>query len=1264
VAADDIPIIIDVTTGNSPEQVQALDDAVIALGDSVEAADAKLAAASGTTDEYGASAGVAAANVDKLTAAAGKQSTEAKAMSDANKAASDTNVTLGDTAKGTADSILAEADASKRATGALRTQMIAQEELAANMAAANSALGSAYVGMSKLEALGTPAIMKAATWTVLGAGGLAYEGIKQYMNFNKLITQTVTQAGVNPNQMNNLSTMAENISKLTGVKLDDVANSMYRVASGTASWNSGLGASMAQLKNITTAVTKLQVLGAIPSGAASEQSARVVAAMINSNLVGTGRNPNAVAALVNATVGSGDMRQNDLVPGVGRGVLQSAKSNGMSAKDMMSWIALLTSMGTTASVAGNYVKTGINLLANPSAQGVLAESMIGIKPGEMQGLISSKGGLQSAVATFDAAMSKFAPSSQMVGYRTNIGNPRPGGTGETAAINKLQTWMVGEMPAAVLKQWEHGGSAASGGLTAKNLQWIQDLIMTKAFGGSKQFATLAAILKNPALLAGVETSIGKKNSISYLNSSTAIAENTPSQRFDKALASLTVDLVNAGKVMYPAVIKIVDGLTWFIGKIVTWKPALYEIGAALTAIVGFAAAVKAVEIGKGAMSIFGGLLTKLDPGGTDGKYFRNAYNISSGKMTQAELGESVIKMGLAETAAIKTSGVETAAAVRTSAAETLAGLGEVRDAVLVTSGRSPGSVGGLKGAASTISKDGSSVVSDTNVTSTLARNEMLALGPGEASLLALERGTSIPLGALGSTGEAGMSQRYQSDVAAYYARSRAPLGAFDSSNPSGYPMLGAANSIPLGPNGSTGLWLRGTQPSPSEGTIPLGTGNPAPYDAGTFVTKAESSGLGEMAGAGEAATTIAKDTSSISMLARIGSMGPIAMMGGPAGVAMIAAAVLPMAMPYAMKLGNWTAGLLGHLFGGSSKPTAPVPLHVLTSSATLTAQLAAATTKLHSFEHLVNGKWVENTELTSSGGIAQRNAILGLSALSGDSMSQAEKNNLIAYNESNGQGIYSALNKVKGLSKYMALHSNGNGPMMSSSNISAFEKSIMGDIPSGMRADISSIFKGAGGKYTPQQLQQAVYRQLSQRVVSDKSIVAGIEKLPAASWAHILPQDFAASMSKQGSILQSGKYLMNPGYQLAVGKTSASSSLNQYVAQEMAAYHQDLANSKDTSWGPKADADFKKQAQQALADAGTFTKVLDALKANKSIKLEPVTVGDLAKETARQLAAQGLTSSGIADAFTTAIGASASGLAAMINKANMRVAGTGGKQPK
>jgi hypothetical protein len=1240
---DDIPIVIGVTTGDSTEVVGALDDAVIGLEDNLGKLDATAQAAAGSIDEVGASAGVSAANVDKLTAAAGKQSGEAKAAADSNKALSDSNLTLGDTAKGAADSILSEADAAKLATANLRAQMIVQEELAANMAAANSALGSAYVGMSKLEALGTPAIMKAATWTVLGAGGLAYEGIKQYMNFNKLITQTVTQAGVAPSNMGFLSQTAENISKLTGVKLDDVANSLYRVASGTASWNDGLGATKKQLADITTSVTKLQVLGNVPAGAASEQAARVIVALVNSNLKGVGTNPAAAAALINAAVGSGDMRLNDLVPGIGRGVLQSAKANGMSAKDMLSWIALQTSMGTTANVAGNYVKTGINLLANPSAQGVLAEAMIGIKPGEMQGLISSKGGLQAAVAAFNAAVQHFNPSTSFVGYRTNIGNPRPGGTGEQAAINKLETWAVGEMPAAVLKQWQHGGSAASGGLTAANQQWITDLILTKAFGGSKQFATIAAITKNPQLLAGIETSIGNKSSQAYYNSSYAIAENTPSQRFDKAMAALTVDLVKAGKVMYPAVIKVVDGLVWFVGKILSWKPALYEIGVALTAIVGFAALVKAAELGKGAMSIYGGLLTRLNPNGTSGSYFRNAYNVSSGKSTQVELGAAVRDLQLAE-GKVATATVEgatkTTAAIGELMTSAEADTARLQTTIIETSGGKLGGLGRGLGAtgAGGVAGEEAGVLAFRSDMSSLYKN-----GPQLGPVFPTRMGPTSPMEELvgqGNSYGAASSILFQRDQAAMLYRQKGMTAASEFS--------GVGN----GPSGY-----------------------PEPYVLNTPEDKFPGLGL---------LSTGAKDASSAapSILSELRGLGggALGLVGGPVGVAMIAATVLPMAMPYMIKGLSPVMGFLGHLFsGGRAAAALPVPSVVSYNT------IQDATQKVNSIKKSIAAMLSGGFD-PSTASMAEKlqwwNLHQDLSSALGTKAVVAKQNPYAVYKQAyaltNNANLNSLISKT-GASSFLnnttlvgGVMANFSGAALTASQQAYKDqvllgKSIQGNTP--WAKAIREMLQGAQGKGknylglygdSASQIQRLIYgtvvgaHNTAQNLLNS---VNGVKYLGAG----LVDKHYNDTMAAQGAISRQvnwgaeNQFLSTTSPTKKYSASFLENNATNTIATAIKLAKEDFTKSQQTSLGPVADKMYLAASKTAATEASKFEALRSEIIANgKKTELGSKTIKDMTDQINKNMTQlfdqKNLSAAAFGNAFASALAGQSRSLAAMINK--------------
>ncbi len=531
------------------------------------------------------------------------------------------------------------ADSTERSVGAIRAQILALKEenallietaerlaimkdeqaaAALSMDAFDANASVMYGSLTTLSAMGTPAILKAATWGTLLAGGAAYEGIKQYMEFQKSITQTVTQAGVSPKWLPFLTGTAEKVTQLTGVNLDDVANDIYRVASGTASWNHGLGATKSQLAAIVKQTAQLQVLGNVAGGATSEQTARVMTAMVNANMRGVGHDPKLAAELVNAAIGAGDIRMSDLVPALGRGLMTSAKSNNLSAHDALTWLDLLTSLGTTGSVAGNYVKTGINLLANPSAQGAGALAMLGIKPGEIEGMLGSKGGLLEAVNTMRMAFKKFNPSAALTLYRNAEGVPYAGDEGKVAAIRKLETWAVGELPKSFVDKWEKGE------LTAKQQTYATDLILTKAFGGSKQFATIAALINNPNLLTGISNRITANENSSVYNRDVARALNTPSQQLHKILGNLQVDFVNIGKALTPAFLGLAHVVMETVGFFTRFKALGESLLWVLAEIVAMAGISKIAKLGLSAASLIGGTMTHMgmEPTGI----FKQAYN--------------------------------------------------------------------------------------------------------------------------------------------------------------------------------------------------------------------------------------------------------------------------------------------------------------------------------------------------------------------------------------------------------------------------------------------------------------------------------------------------------------------------------------------------------------------------------------------------------------------------------------------------------------
>jgi hypothetical protein len=1083
------------------------------------------------------------------------------------------------------------ASATERAAATQNALTSAADMGAAQRAIASSNLGGMYTGMAKLEALGTPAILKAATWTILGAGGIAYEGIKQFMNLNKELTQVITQAGVNPKSMPFLTSMAESVAKLTGVNLSDVANSIYRVASGTASWNNGLGATHKQLTNITTEVAKLGVIGGVSGGAAFEQASRVVTSMINANMSDVGRDPRKAAALINAAVGSGDMRLGDLVPGLGRGLLQSARANNVSAKDALAWVATLTSMGTTASVAGNYVKTGMNLLANPSAQGTAALALLGIHPGEMQGLMSGKGGLQAAIATLVQGMHQFRPGNVAL-YRDKIGNVRPGGSGFQAAVNKLQTWGVGELPATFIKDW------TAGKLNAKDQAYANDLILTKAFGGSKQFATIAALTNNPALLTGIEQSITRKDNLQYLTASERRAENTPAMQFQIALRALQVDLVNAGKVLYPPIMTLTHGFVDMVSAVSKIKPLLYELGAVLLGIVTFAAIHKVAQIGMGITRMIGGGLSHLDPKGNNLQHFRNAYLSTSDKVMAglgADLNSSSAKIALSNDGVIT-------ALDRNSA---IVGGGSFRGA------------GGLSGASSAERTAAIDAASIEQQKLQKFRNELANLnGTGGSRVV----GPIPPIG--------GSNYRINRAYDAYAQDQH--MAAFRSGLYSGGILPGYGKNMGGGIHALSDAQLNEKSSSMRRAQHDYLTNS-------TYATSNVDSIIAEnnlRNAVGSGVTNGADELNGLrgGLLSKLGGglRNAMGMVGGPVGLAMIAATVLPMAIPYAMKLGGLISGWLGN--ANYNKASYWRAKGGIVTRADAVASESAALKALHATElyNKKTKKWYLDPNSTTSQILDNHAALMAYERSVGITKGTGGfASDRLSYNQSVSTKIKDAIQGLRVHHRHVA----GGRSMIDFSSLNT--SPILAAFNYGPHAThkeklfYNELVKMTHENKSPEAIQKGIMHLVHQHMTGVHSNVAELYAMAPKILKRIDPTAYLGQRGLFDLYDQTG--LLSKKNIKAMGPSASM--------YEMALHRNELTGlaSRDTKDAQSATGNYKKalleEAKQSTEAANKFSAMLTELKKEKAVKIASASSMELAKDIATTLAPQGL-----AQEFATGLG--------------------------
>ena len=485
-----------------------------------------------------------------------------------------------------------------------------------------------YQKLAMTEAMGSPHLMRTATYGAVGLLGLGYESIKKYTEFNKLLVQSVTHAGRKMSEVPFFSEKLLQISKETGQSAHDLAEAMYRVASGTAAWNQGLGASKTQVMSLTRMVSDLTTIGNIKSGAQQEQAARVVTALVNSGMKGIGGegqkgSARRAAALINSAIGAGDIKLSEMVSAMGRGVMMSGKAAGLRASDIMSWVDLLTSHGTTGSVAGTYVKTAINQFLNPTSQGAKAYAMIGIDPFKLSST-ASKYGLGAAVDLFKEKLTTFNP------FKTY---PKTKGKeGQAGAIQQLQMWAANQFPPELLAHWK------SGALSPEEQQKVNSLIFTKAFGGSKGFTTMAMLINESERFHNIQTAIDRNATTNKFEEAKKLAENTPAMQFQRLKNTLVADLIKIGEAITPFALGFGKFATAMIHFIANFKPLLIPIVSYLTVMIGLALKAKTAGILKGMYGPIGSAYRMTD------KFW--------GKMP-GEFGQKIIGRGGAQFRAIE-----------------------------------------------------------------------------------------------------------------------------------------------------------------------------------------------------------------------------------------------------------------------------------------------------------------------------------------------------------------------------------------------------------------------------------------------------------------------------------------------------------------------------------------------------------------------------------------------------------------------------------
>jgi TP901 family phage tail tape measure protein len=324
----------------------------------------------------------------------------------------------------------------------------AKDEASAVIAktAANTKLATAEVNKFGLSAGAAGGMLKGGL--AIGLIAVAGESANLAIRFQQDMEILHTNAGVAKDSIAGLSDAFLNMASSVGQTPDELAKAFYHIASaGTGIW------STAQQLDILKYAAEGAAIGQANLG---DTTYALTSAMASG--VGGVKNAAEMMAVLNAVVGAGDMKLQDLNGALSTGILSTASTFGISIQSLGTALATLTDNGEHADEAATRLRMSFALMASPSSMATKQLEALGLTAENAK---VSTAGMNAVFAKSGLSTTKLADDLR-----------QPNGI--TVAMKDLI---------------DHLKSA---GLSASEA----DAMLSKAFGGGRTDAALLTMLQN------------------------------------------------------------------------------------------------------------------------------------------------------------------------------------------------------------------------------------------------------------------------------------------------------------------------------------------------------------------------------------------------------------------------------------------------------------------------------------------------------------------------------------------------------------------------------------------------------------------------------------------------------------------------------------------------------------------------------------------------------------------------------------------------
>lgn len=287
------------------------------------------------------------------------------------------------------------------------------------MASVNAKANAAGKGMAALH--------KTALLAGAGFAAVGVEAVKMASKFDSEMALLQTQAGVSKDKIAGLKQGVLDLAGKVGQSPDSLAEALFHVESNFASM--GISSSKA------LALTETAAKGATVGHADLVDVTNALTAAVASGIPGV-QNFDQAMGVLNATVGAGDMKMQDLANAFGSGMVATVKGFGLNITDVGAALATFGDNNIRGALAGNQLRQSVMALAKPIAGGAATLRSIGLQTDTLAKDMQ-RGGLKLALEDLVAHMKAAGISSKEQGAVITEAFGRKAGAGLNILVGQM-----------------------------------------------------------------------------------------------------------------------------------------------------------------------------------------------------------------------------------------------------------------------------------------------------------------------------------------------------------------------------------------------------------------------------------------------------------------------------------------------------------------------------------------------------------------------------------------------------------------------------------------------------------------------------------------------------------------------------------------------------------------------------------------------------------------------------------------------------------